>query len=337
MMTKMQLGLLSPFYKPISGYEGAASELEVDLVIVTPGRIDWKKQVVQGLLYDGQAWIEKTVSLPPALYNRYYGPKPKVVSRLETIIGKNKIFNHITRFDKWGIYQLLSKSALGPHLPATALYTRQELLHYLGRFKRVILKPVSGQLGEKVYLVAEEGGTFYLHHGTKSPLTHFFSTEDLLAGLENRANETFIVQQYIPLASVRGRVFDLRCLVQKGASGCWRVSGMLSRVALSYSYITNVSQAIVPPERTLNEAFPGNSFLTQLTEISLTAARVAEASLGSLGEVSVDFGLDHGGNVWIIELNAKPMKSIFRVLDSSDILDDIYLQPLLYARYLANN
>lgn len=336
MTKKMQIGLLSPFFKPISGYEEAADDLDIDLVIVTARRIDWKNKEVYGLVYNGEAWVEETVSLPPALYNRYYGSKPKVVARLETVIGKNKVFNHITRFDKWGIHTLLAKSPLKAHLPATALYTSQHLLNYLERFQRVILKPVAGQLGTKIYLVVQEGGVFYLHHGTKSPVIHFLSREDLLAHVEGLINKDFIIQQYIALATIQGRVFDLRCLVQKDASGSWAVTGILSRIALQYSYITNLSQTIVPPEHSLRQAFPNNDFLPQLTELSIQAGRVVEASLGSLGELSVDFGLDQQGNVWIIELNAKPMKSIFGALGNSELIRAIYLQPLLYAHYLAN-
>lgn len=336
MTKKIQIGFLSPFFQPISGYEEAADYLNVDLVIVTPRRIDWRSQAVHGLIYNGQAWTEETVSLPRSLYNRYYGPKPKVVDRLETIIGQNKVFNHITRFDKLLIHQLLTKSALKAHLPATALYAPQQLLHYIRLFRRVILKPIAGQLGTRIYLVTEEGGIYYLHYGAKSPVIHFSSAENLIAHLGDLIDKDFIMQQYIPLASVQGRVFDLRFLVQKSASGSWAISGMLSRVALHYSYITNLSQAIVPPEDYLRQAFPKSDFLPQLTELSITAARAAEASLGSLGELSVDFGLDPEGNVWIIELNAKPMKAIFGALDRPELMKAIYLQPLLYARHLAS-
>ncbi len=335
MSSKPKIGLLSPFLVPISGYEQPANGLNVDLVVVTPGRIDWKSHQVHGLIWNGEEWSEELCPLPPSLYNRYYGPKPKVVNRLETILGKNKVFNHITRFDKWVMHQLLQKSTLNKHLPSTDLYTPELLIEYVHRFKAAIIKPISGQMGTKIYLVVSEGGVFYLCSGTKSPIASFYSAEDLLSKMESLVTTEFLVQQYIPLASIDGRFFDLRFLVQKNRVGVWEVSGMLSRLALRYSYITNISQAIVPAEEVLAAAFPHKDLISTLSELSIKGARIAEESLGSLGELSVDFGLDDEGRIWIIELNAKPMKSIFLDLHDKSLVEKIYKQPLLYALYQA--
>lgn len=335
MSNKMKIGLLSPFFLPISGYEEAADQLNVDLVIVTPQRIDWKNHGVYGLVYNGQAWEEETVALPRSLYNRYYGPKPKIVSRIEAVIGKNKVFNHITRFDKWMIHQLLMASPLKGHLPVTAPYTPEDVVKYLERFKRLIVKPTSGRLGTKIYLVAEDQGVYYLYHGTRSPVRHFYLLEDLLSNVKSLVDEEFLLQQYVPLASIDGRIFDVRLLAQKNGHGVWQISGMLSRMALSYSYVTNVTQAILPVQEVLRRAFPYRYFIPRLTELGIMAAQTIEASVGSLGELSVDLGIDENGNIWIIELNAKPMKDTFRALGHDLLMQEIYLQPLLYARHLA--
>jgi glutathione synthase/RimK-type ligase-like ATP-grasp enzyme len=337
MSGKVRIGLLSPFFVPLTGYEESAHHLCVDLVMVTPGRINWKTHEVLGLVYDGQAWTEDTVSLPPSLYNRYYGPKPKIVDRLETILGKNKVFNHVTRFDKWVIHQLLSKSKLKDHVPATAPYSPQQLTLFLERFGRVILKPTSGQLGTSIYLVAVDGGVYYLHYGTKSPIAHFFSLDDLLTRVGELVDQDFLVQEFLPLASVDGRVFDIRLLVQKNGRGQWQVTGMLSRLAMNYSYITNLSQAIAPVRVILGKLLPNFNVMAKLTELSIQAAQITEGSLGSLGEISVDFGLDIAGRVWIIELNAKPMKSTFEALGDPQLMLTIYSQPLHYALHLANS
>lgn len=334
MSSKTRIGLLSPFLGPIRGYEEAAAILDLDLVIVTPGKIDWKSLTVHGLIWSDQSWILTTIPIPDAFYNRYYGPKPKTVDRLEAIIGKNKVFNHITRFDKWALHQLFSKSPLKQLLPATAPFTTQTLFDFLERFGQVILKPAEGQLGVKVYLLRKEQQNYYLHQGAKSPIASFHSTSELLTRIESLVSQDFLVQQFIPLATVEGRVFDLRCLVQKDELGVWQVTGTLSRIAFRYSYITNVSQSIVKTEDILQKAFPTKDLLPELMELSLKGAQIAEESLGSLGELSVDFGLDHEGRIWIIELNAKPMKSMFEALGDHDLLQKIYQQPLSYALHL---
>ncbi|NMB19264.1 MAG: hypothetical protein GX979_00220 [Firmicutes bacterium] len=336
MSPKTQIGLLSPFFKPIPGYEEAAQDLNVDLVIVTPRRIDWMNHKVHGLVYNGQRWEEEDVPLPPSLYNRYYGPKPKVVSRLETILGKNKVFNHVTRFDKWWIHQLLAGTSLKTYLPKTSLYTPQRLLDYLSRFKQVILKSAHGQLGTRVYLVVADGEYLHLHQGTLSPVISFRSTDELLEHLEPALSPDFLLQQYIPLASIDGRAFDLRLLLQKGQTGTWEIPGVLSRLAMRHAYVTNICQAILFGEDALRSAFPGRNIMPELVDVSIRVAHIVEGSLGSLGELSVDFGLDFEGKVWIIELNAKPMKHMFADLGDMHLTRTIYCQPLLYALYLAS-
>lgn len=337
MSSKEQIGLLSPFFQPIPAYEEPAQELNVDLVIVTPKRIDWKTYQVRGLVYTGETWDVCDVPLPLSLYNRYYGPKPRIVNRIETIIGKNKIFNHVTRFDKWMIHQFLERTALKAHLPKTSLYTPQRLLDYLQRFKRVILKSTHGQLGARIFLLVVDAKTVHLHQGTLSPVASFESEQELLDHLEPRIGPDFLVQQFIPLASIDGRIFDVRLLLQKNHQSEWEVSGALSRLALRHSYVTNACHSILFGEEALRMAFPQRDRIHELRKISIKAASIVEGALGSLGELSVDFGLDPAGNVWIIELNAKPMKHMFADLGDPDLTGKIYRQPLVYARHLARS
>ena len=83
------IGLLPPLFQPITAYERAAASLGVELAVVTPARIDWQAEQVEALVWSGADWQTKTVDLPRAFYNRY-GPKPKVVNRLELLGGKRQ-------------------------------------------------------------------------------------------------------------------------------------------------------------------------------------------------------------------------------------------------------
>lgn len=335
MSQKIRIGLLTPFFKPIPGYELASNDLNLDLAIVTPSKILWREKSVQAILWNGQHWLEQAIALPRAFYNRYYGPKPQVIEKLEAIIGHNKVFNHITRFNKWDVHQILGRSSLKPLLPATIPYNQDNLFSYLKQFKQVVLKPSEGQLGNNIYLISKEGPKYVLHHSSKYPIATFQSKKELLNKLESVLSSKFLIQQFIPLATLQDRVFDLRCLVQKDGQGVWRVSGRLSRRALRYSYITNLSQAITNVESVLEQVFPDSPLLPTMDQLSIKGAQIAEQSLGSLGELSVDFGLEPNGRIWIIELNAKPMKNIFGALGDPKLLQEIYQLPLLYARHLA--
>lgn len=335
-MEKQRIGLLTPFFQPIPAYAQPAAELGVDLVIVTPPRIDWQKQQVEALLFDGGNWIQQTVPLPRAYYNRFYGPKPKVVNRLELLVGRNKVFNHITRFDKLAVHQALDQSDLQDHLPKTYPYGHKRLLQLLAQGKQVILKLRTGQLGTGIYLIRKKGRKTYVHLGTSSPLASFSSAEELLAWLEVVADDAWLLQEFISLARLDGRPFDVRILVQKDGCGNWLATAALSRTALRYSYVTNLSHAILPASSVLSQVFPGLRLLPKLEALSLRAAAAAEQALGSLGEISVDFGLDQEGRIWIIELNGKPMKTLFRNLEAPELVNTVYAQPLRYALHLCS-
>ena len=335
MREQVTVGILTPFFAPQTGYESVANDLDVNLVVVTPERIRWKTGEVQSLIWNGGSWDSKVVPLPQAMYNRFYGPKPQVISALEKILGRNKVFNHVTHFDKWELYNILVNSSLRTCTPPTALYTPNTLASYLRKFKYAILKPRLGHLGYKVLLVSQDTQGYHLYQGSKYPVSSYVSFEDLTAKLKEAISPNFLVQRFIPLASLEGKIFDLRCLVQKDGQSSWTVTGLVSRVALSYSYITNISQAILPGEVVLEQAFPHSNLLAQIKEISIKGAQIAEQSLGSLGEISVDLGLDDRGQIWIIELNGKPMKGIFRELQDTNTIERIFQMPLAYARHLA--
>lgn len=329
------IGLLSPFFVPIPAYERPAAELGVKLAVVTPSRIDWQREEVEGLVWDGSSWQQQILPIPKAFYNRFYGPKPKVVNRLELLLGKNKVFNHVTRFDKLEVHNALSATELQEYLPETAAYRPERLLEVLDSRGQVILKPRRGRLGVGIYLIRKKGKRFQIHLGTKSPIMSFSSQQELAAWLEDAFDGGWLIQEFIPLAKVDGRPFDVRILVQKDGSGAWQPSGGLSRSAFRHSYITNVNHALRPADQVLDRAFPGQKLLPQLEAISLQAAEFLEEAAGSLGEISVDFGLESSGTIWIIELNAKPMKSLFRSIGGESLLKTVYKRPLEYALHLS--
>jgi hypothetical protein len=50
----------------------------------------------------------------------------------------------------------------------------------------------------------------------------------------------------------------------------------------------------------------------------------------------VDFGLDEQGRIWIIELNGKPMKSMFSALGDARLMKTVYERPICYALHLCS-
>jgi hypothetical protein len=154
---------------------------------------------------------------------------------------------------------------------------------------------------------------------------------DELLGLEE-----FMVQQGIRMSQLDHKYFDIRVLVQKGILGEWTVSAITCRVAHEHYFNTSMCETIYDVTEILPRLFSPetmNEILRSLYEVSVKAAEEAETHMGSLGEMSVDFVLDEQSKLWIIELNGKPQKDIYKDLKS--FKRKIYSRPLEYAYYLS--
>ncbi|HCF48966.1 MAG TPA: hypothetical protein DER60_01705 [Syntrophomonas sp.] len=154
----------------------------------------------------------------------------------------------------------------------------------------------------------------------------------------------YIIQEKIPLAKYRGKQFDMRVLCQKDINGKWIVAGTAVRVAARKSIITSPRSggSVISWPHALKSVFrqkPGqhNGIAGKVTRIALIACQAIEDHFGCCGELGLDMGIDHKGKVWIIEVNAKPLKVSLSRLNDQHLEDEIYANPIRFACHLAVN
>lgn len=147
------------------------------------------------------------------------------------------------------------------------------------------------------------------------------------------------MQQGVQSSQLEHQSFDIRVLVQKNIHGKWTVSTMTCRVANELYFNASVYQSIFDAEETFDRIFPLKIkkiiALQSMNKISINAAQLLENHMGLLGEISVDFVLDKDMKLWIIELNGKPQKSIFKDIKNFKYEQIIYRRPVEYAYYLS--
>lgn len=59
-----------------------------------------------------------------------------------------------------------------------------------------------------------------------------------------------------------------------------------------------------------------------------------EESCGRLGELGLDFGIDAGGRIYLLEANSKPGRTVFRLTGDRRAARLAAENPLRYARHL---
>lgn len=313
--------------------------VNLKLYSFTPADIHWEEQRINGLSLMKGIWKQSSFPFPHVVYNRCFNKRSIIIQRLEKAIGRNRCFNIINFFNKWDIYNILVRSKLKPYLPDTFLYNEANVLELLEKYKVIYIKPSYGAKGESVYRV-ELKDNRDIHISLHSLAPRYICRRS--EGIQRKLDELFgqnkyLIQQGVHISQLDHQYFDIRVLVQKDILGEWTVSAITCRAAYEHYYNTSTCETIYDAEEILPRLFSPdkvNEIRRSLYEVSVTAAQEAETYLGLLGELSVDFVLDEQRKLWIIELNGKPQKNIYK--DLTCYKRKIYSRPLEYAYYLSN-
>jgi glutathione synthase/RimK-type ligase-like ATP-grasp enzyme len=315
--------------------------LSLKLYAFTPADIVWKERRIIGLSLKKGIWKQSSFPFPHVVYNRSFNKKLITIQRLENAIGRNKCFNNINFFNKWDLYNLLEQSIiLKPYVPDTYFYNEANISELLEKHRLVYIKPSYGFKGKSVYRVElMDYGDIHISLHSLTPRYICRKNENIQEKLnELLGPKKYMVQQGIRMSQLDQRHFDIRVLVQKDILGEWTVSAITSRVAYENYYNTSMCGTIYDIAEILPQLFSPekmNEILQSLNEVSVKAAQEAETQMGSLGELSVDFVLDDQSKLWIIELNGKPQKNLYKDIKSFKLKKIIYGRPMEYAYYLS--
>jgi len=248
---KALIGLLSQNLDPIS-YYNHCGDLPVKIIKFKGSGIDWRNRRIKGMVLEDGKWSKAVTPMPDAVYNRCYTDSTKTVERLEKIIGKRKVFNEFTLFDKYTIFRILSKSKLKPFAIPTFKYSSEVLIRLLYHQGAALIKPSKGSMGSHVYKITVENNIYKVYlHSTLSPRT-FEKAESLFIFLAAIMKwKSFIIQPFINFTRLDGNMFDIRLLVQKNGKGLWEVTGDASRVCYKSSFVTNLVYVLKGVEEVL--------------------------------------------------------------------------------------
>lgn len=222
--------------------------------------------------------------------------------------------------NKWSKYKYMKGSvSLVPHLPVIEQFTQFTFENLIIRYKQVVLKPIFGSRGRGVIQVSDLGnGQYEIHlENRKITLQGRDAVYDYLKNIIG-TNE-YMVQQLVPRATINGRPFDMRVIVQrKRNSRNWKVTAKIAKVAGKGYIVSNITRSkgklMMVPAALRKSTLRKKSIIKMQSEIDIVAllsARRLSDLFPSHRIYGLDIALDQNGHVWIIEANLYPAMSHF--------------------------
>ncbi|MFD0871880.1 MULTISPECIES: YheC/YheD family endospore coat-associated protein [Paenibacillus] len=329
------------------------NRLGLDVYVITPSSSMSEGTGMIGYRYSAAAgtWSEEPVPLPDLVYDRVFQKDARGLLRYRSSLVELRRKQDFILLGnglpgKWKVHQaLLREPGLRRLVPRTVrLQDASLLVSWFRSCPSAFLKPDSGTQGKGAIRIIkqEDSGLYYLEGRdfNNKPFAHkFHSVNDLVSWVRRFASRRYLLQPNLNLISRSGDVYDVRSLVQKNGEGRWTLTGMAVRRGSSGSVTANLhgGGSAEAAEPFLQEQFGterGKEKCALLRSLSLLIAEHLEGHFGRLAELGIDFGVDQDGRIWLIEVNSKPGRSVFRLLCDEEARRNSLAYPMAYASYL---
>lgn len=317
--------------------EGFAS-----VIVYTPDDVDLNHPVIHGYTYQFGRWIKQECPYPSISHDIGYYTDTETLRKVKAIKAHPKLpFLGYGLGNKWNIHKHLFKSPqLKPYLlPTVPAINTNTVMRMLKKYRSIMLKPLNGSRGKGIMKLSFDAHGFTLEENEKV-LQRFSGAEfgPILSSI--LLKERFLVQKWVDIRDHHGSVYDIRVLMQKNGSGHWVLTGMGIRQGSQEKITSNLTGG--------GQAFPVLPFLkeqfspsaakelhSKLEHISYLIPGYLERSYGKrLVELGLDIAIDRNSDIWIIEVNIKPGRTLWRKISDMEA-DRISLRhPIQYARYL---
>jgi glutathione synthase/RimK-type ligase-like ATP-grasp enzyme len=316
--------------------------------------IDWDDGTVACFLLEGKMrWAKKRLPLPDVVYDqiisRRYINRSDVAllrERLKKMLSK-RFFNP-GYFDKWQVHRwLIGDRRTVSYVPGAIRFESvEQAAPFLYQYPDVYLKPVHGSLGIGIIRARRraDGRIFYQIKKKDGSLRQEYagSVSVFLKKFEKRLKKgPYLIQRALKLKNWQGRPFDIRVLLQKDGAGNWKRTKTFCRIAKAGQITSNLSTGgdALAVKQVLQEMYEEKKvrrIMRRLREIAEAVPQVIEQeNEGTIGELGLDLGLDEEGNIWVIEVNAKPWKKPNTEKGEwRDLALLAFQRPVQYARYL---
>jgi glutathione synthase/RimK-type ligase-like ATP-grasp enzyme len=323
-----------------------SEELGVTLYLFTPADVKVSTKQIKGVYLNKEGtWAVKWFPWPSIVIDRFWYTTDPIFKEYREFRSKSHFPYANSRIaNKWYVHEvLLKKREMHKWLPETNLYSEQQLCEMLEKHRIVYVKPINGTGGRGINKVTRhENGYHVLGRTNERKIVEKRLTSYGELCTELRNNMTmgkYIIQQGLSLDLVRDRAVDMRILIQKDGTGRWNITGMGIRVGGQNSATSNLHGGgkSLPPKVFLKRCFPKEAvrdILKHCHQLAFTTAQSIEEHFGNMMELGLDVGIDTDGQSWLVEVNPKPGREIFKHMGQLSTYKEAVQNPLKYALYL---
>lgn len=336
----------------------AGSRLGLDVYVVTPNSLltagapyGFRPAPAAAADATGGGWRREAAPVPGLVYDRHFAASRRELQRYREALqllleqpGVRLLGSGLP--GKLAVQRMLRRDAeLAPHVPESApLRSARGLLAALERGE-LFLKPDGGSQGRGVMRIRREpdSGAVAVDGRTpgNAPFSRRFAEDGPFCAWLRQAlsRRPYLAQPYLTLTDRSGASYDIRCLMQKNGQGRWRLTGMAVRRGQQGSVTANLhgGGAALPALPFLESEFgceAGGAIAADIRRLAARVPEALEAQHGRLVELGVDFGVDRGGRIWLIEVNSKPGRAAFLHIGSPESRRAAVQNPLRYARLI---
>lgn len=311
--------------------------------------VDVRNMKVMAYVKGQSGYTRYRIPIPQVIHNRALYKHSSSHARIRSLVQSNiTLFNQVTRYNKMDIHNLLATDRLiCPYLPTTMPANLLTVNIMMKNHQTLVLKPNNSSVGRGIMKLEQTGRgwkTTYRIRTTRGvskwKVAHTCAGT-LPAAVKSRlAKKAYVVQQMLPLAHYRGRPFDLRVSVQRDGTGAWKITGIVGKVAPSYTFLTNVAQGgtVYRFEHLALASFPHipvEILYKRVSDFSLLVANRLSDTLPQLADIGLDIGLSSSfGMPLFIECNGRDQRYSFRKANLYDAWRATYANPIAYGALL---
>ncbi|WP_226665453.1 YheC/YheD family protein [Metabacillus litoralis] len=322
------------------------SEIGGLIFIFAAKEIDTEKKIIHGYYYNSKGedantrWLAGTFPYPDVVYKRHPIDTEKYNDLLSQI-GDKVINSYYFCKGEINEYSLVDNE-LAKYFPYTeTLSDGEQVIRFLDKYRSIYLKPRDGAGGKGIFHVSKDEQELLIITNRNREKTIINNEDDLQLFLKNLINKKYIIQQSVSISRNDQNV-DFRIYAQKNHLKEWVCQGMIGRVSIKNTIITNLKyvEKLLSGEDAIKFLFEGtadevNGMKQKIYITCINLCKTLDKTIGNYGDVAIDCIIDDQDNIWVLEVNKLYGYDSLIKMKNRQLVKILRTTPFHYAKSLA--